>query len=317
MQSMLRAEREAILNKLILQVNNDYLEWSLRYEYTLLLSEAIRLGTERLQNIRYKVLLGELPAIDSTEALIELQNRTVNFLQAQNDFRNAGLVLSNHLWNPDGDPVQLDTNLIPELFGRNKISDTIPDFDDLLQTAAQHPDLLQLEAKTGQAAIERRWAAEKLRPKLNLEYNVLSSGYRPFRSVYDYNTWSGNQKVGINFSMPLFLREERGKYGIAKLKQSRLEWETDYRRRQLTTELRTAYNELGVIRQQCEIQERQVRNTRVLLEGETNRFNEGEGSVFFINNRENALVNSRMKLAEMNVKYEKSKAKLRWIAGSR
>lgn len=316
-RSMMQAEQQTMLNRLFLQVNNDYLEWALRYEYTQLLAEAVRLGSERLQNIRYKVVLGEVPAIDSVEVLIELQNRTSLYLQAMNDYRNAGLLLSNHLWDPSGNPVQVDTLLRPEVFRDFSSADSVPDFTALMAMAERHPDLQQLEAKSGQAEIDRRWAAEKLRPKLNLEYNLLAPGDGIFSTALDYTTWSENQKVGITFSTTLFLREERGKYGIAKLKQERIRQEADYRRRQISTEIRTVYNELELVRQQLVLQQMQVANTRRLLEGETNRFNEGEGSVFFMNNRENALVNSRMKLAEMNIKYEKCKARLRWVAGSR
>jgi outer membrane protein TolC len=317
MRSMLQAEQQVMINKLFLQVNSDYLEWSLRYEYSRLLADAVRLGAERLENIRYKVVIGEVQALDSVELLIELQNRTGLYLQALNDYRNAGLVLSNHLWDPDGNPVQVDSLLAPEVFRSFATGDSLPDFQSLLELSENHPDILQLDAKYGQAEVEKRWAAEKIRPKLNVEYNVLGSGADIFDGVPDYKSWTDNHKVGITFSTSLFLREERGKYSIAKLKQERIRLETDYRKRQIATDLRTVFNEIGLLRQQLTLQQSQVANAQRLLEGETIRFNEGEGSVFFINTRENALVNSKMKLAELNIKYEKSTARLRWAAGTR
>lgn len=128
--------------------------------------------------------------------------------------------------------------------------------------------------------------------------------------------WSDNMKVGLSFSTSLFLREERGKYGLAKLKVRQARYEQQRLRREIYNQVRASYNETELLAAQLQIQTGQVRSAEVLLEGEQSRFNEGEGSLFLLNNRENVLINGKIRQAECRSKLEKALATVRWAAGS-
>ncbi len=313
---MADAARITMINKLLLQVAKDYWDWVFTYNRWLLHEESLRLAQIRFNAVRDRVLLGDLPAIDSLEAYIEVQNRQTILAQSFMEYSNARLIAANNLWNDKGEPVIPAPEVIPALQAQDIEALSTVQLDILLkQAAANHPELLRLQLKRDQLDIDRRLAQEKLRPKLNLDYNFLRSGNSPWTTRLQEWTWNNNYKVGLNFSFPLFLREERGKLGLAKIKIGQLGNDQQQTAREITTRVQTAWNELSALLQQLEVQESVVLNNAKMLEGEQFRFNNGEGSVFLMNARENSLISSRIKLMELKTKYAKSKAYLYWAAG--
>jgi outer membrane protein TolC len=53
-----------------------------------------------------------------------------------------------------------------------------------------------------------------------------------------------------------------------------------------------------------------------MLAGEQFRFSSGEGSVFLMNTRENALISSRIRLAELQSRRAIAEVRLYWTAGN-
>jgi outer membrane protein TolC len=314
---MAEAERVKTINKLLLSAAKTYWEWTFTRERLQLHQDALRLASERFEAIRSRVLFGDLPAIDSLEAYIEVQNRRNVLTQSDLESRNARLIASNFLWNTSGDPVELPPSVLP-VFDAADLDTISREQQGLLLELARinHPELLKLDAKKNQLEIERRWAAEKLRPKLNFDYNFLQGGVTPWEGRPAEWQFNNNYKMGFVFSLPLFLREERGKLGLVKLKIEQLGFDQRQLQREILTEVNTSWNQLTLLDDQIRIQEEQVKNAALMLEGELFRFNNGESSIFLINTRENALINSKIKLVELKSKYAGSKAYLYWSAGT-
>lgn len=311
------AQKVVYINKLLLQVTKDYWDWYFTYSRLLMHEESLRLATIRYGAVRERVLLGDLPALDSLEAYIEVQNRLFTLNQSRLEFNNARLVAANHLWNGQGQPVMPDSNLIPSITPEDLELVSGEEMATLLIGAGQdHPELISMDVKIGQLEIERRWAAEKLRPKLNVDYNFLRPGRYPWVSLEQPWTTNNNYKYGVQFSVPLFLRQERGKLGLVNIKRSQADFERQQLAREIRTRVEVARNEMDALQEQIQIQEEQLRNAELMLAGEQFRFDSGEGSVFLINARENALIANRIRLAELKSKFGKSKAALYWSAGN-
>ncbi len=315
LEKMAEAERVKAINKLLLNAAKSFWDWQFTYRRLQFHEEGVRLATQRFEAVRGRVLFGDLPAIDSLEAYIEVQNRRGILLQSQVEFQNARLIASNFLWNENQEPVEISANLIPAADALEKDAMNAVQRDMLLELAkVNHPELLKLEAKLSQLDIEKRLAQEKLRPKLNFDYNFLS-GTQPWSADVQQFSLNNNYKMGFTFSMPLFLREERGKLGLTRLKIQQTGYDQKQITREILTDINTAWNELNTLKDQVTIQEEQTSNAAKMLDAELFRFNNGESSIFLVNTRENALVNARIKLAELSAKYEKSKAMLLWAAG--
>ena len=98
------AERRAIRNKLLLSASKDYWDWALARERLRLLAANEQVAAVRFAATRQRVLAGDLAAIDSVEALMELQSRQGQRVAARVQAQNAALVVASYLWDAEGRP---------------------------------------------------------------------------------------------------------------------------------------------------------------------------------------------------------------------
>jgi len=321
LQGLAEAERRGALNKLVLQAAKDYWDWSLQYQRVTLLRLNVDLADVRFRAVRERVRQGDLAAIDSVEALTELQNRQATLVQAQVQWQNATLLLSNYLWDEQQQPRELPANVRPQVLPMPADWQSLPadSVVALAELALQiHPDLQKSRAKLSQLSIERRQLSNKLLPKLNLDYNLLQAG-QPFNpetnASLSGNYLQNNYKLGISFAYPLLLRQERAKLQINRLKLRETELDLQQDTREIQTGVRAVANEWEALREQLRLQEQVVQNAERLRSGEQIRFENGESSVFLLNSREATLISARVKLAELQAKYAQTQATLRWASG--
>jgi outer membrane protein TolC len=316
MQQMAEAERIKELNKLFFTATKDYWEWFFTYRQLILVREGYRLADERYKFVRQRILFGEGANIDSVEARITLQERTVQLRQAEIDFKNAGLILSNHLWQEGSIPLELPENAVPEdLAAIEKISESR--LNELLAFAQEnHPEIQKIRFKLAQLDIERRFQQDRLKPQINLNYNLLSA-YNPMKFEANNEYFANNYKIGFDFSFPILLRKERGKINQTRFKLDQTRFEQTQLAREISNQVKTAYNEVVLLEQNIALQESMVANQETLTEAEYQKFRNGESSVFLINARETKLIEMRVKLVALQTKYEKAKVMLRWAAGER
>ncbi|WP_192821846.1 TolC family protein [Rufibacter sp. LB8] len=315
-QALAETERVKLINKLYFEAAKAYWDWAYSYHRWRLLQEGSQLAQVRLQAIKERVIQGDLASIDSVEALIEAQSRLVSANQAQVETQNAALLVSNFLWRENNVPVEIPGGVVPSMVGTEIEVLSPAALADLLETAGQqHPELLKLEVKLNQLDIERRFAQNKLLPKVNLDYNLLGKGTTVGEGWLQDQYFRNNYKIGASVSMPLFLRQERGKLQLTRLKVTSTQLELTQRRRETQNQIQATYNDRLQLETQLALQEQVVANSLVLRNGEQQRFENGESSVFLVNTREMNLLNQQIKLYELKAKYGKAKYLLQWAAG--
>ena len=312
-----KAERSLILNDLLFDAGTRYWEWARSYMVYTLLMEAVAVNRQRLDFVRVAAQQGDRPALDTTEALAQLQSFILAGNEAWLDFRKAGLELSNDLWRADGSPYYLpatvrpDTAWILQDVRRSKL----PILEELLASASvEHPKLQSFDFKMRSLEIERKLRFQELLPYVNLKYNALNRGFNVFDGA-SAAFYRNNYKFGIDIGVPLRLSQGRGNYAAAKIDIS----ETDLRRSQtrlsIENKVRYHFNELAVLQDQSVTAADNLQNYRRLLRGEELRFREGESSLFMVNFRENTLLQSRRKFIEVMTKARHSELALQWAAG--
>ena len=316
LREIAEAERVKLINKLLLQATKDYWDWLQYYREKNLYRESLALADFRLKAVRARVKEGDLAAIDTVEALTEVQNRQVMLQQAQLAYNNARLTVATHLWAADAVPLELQEKTIPALTGSERAALPQDSLLQLLEVAkVNHPELRKLSLKGQQLEVEKRYAADKLKPKLNVEYNVLQRNFYLQPDIFDRQYMGANYKLGVSFGVPLFLREERGKLQLTKAKQQANNLELVQTAREVENNLLAAYNEWQSLEEQIRLQEQMVANANTLRNGEVTRFQNGESSLFLVNSREMKLVEAQVKLYSLITKYAKAKTLLYWSAG--
>jgi len=313
------AEQLKQINAAWYAVVKDYWNWYYAHRQLALVNEGVDLAERRFKALSRQTAIGDKPTIDSVEAYITVQERIIQQAKTKIELQNARLILSNHLWNEKGDPLELPTNAVPENINENIARPNQSLLDTLVgQAANQHPELVKLRSKSGQLAIERSYRQEMLKPKLNVTGTLISSrtsfgGYVP--DYYDFN-WS-NYKLGVEFAFPLFLRAERGKLREVKIKQRELDYDLQQSGREIRNNIFASYNDLSAYSAQLAVQVQSISNQQTLVKGENQKFELGESTLFLINSRESKLIDMKIKRESMISGYQKTLAELYYKAGTR
>ena len=310
-------ERRTIINDLLLDAATAYWNWVRDYEVWQVVNSVVLVNEKRMSFVRSTTAIGERAAIDTVEALAQLQQ--FRFLQneASIQFANAAIELSLYLWQENLTAYNLSAAVVPaennlNIDGNKTAEPVLP---DLLQTALNnHPKLTTFNFKLKALEVDRRLKFQELLPYVQLKYNQLGKGYNVLKTAGAFLS-ENNYKFGFNFSMPLRLSEGRAAYRTAKLKITETTIQQDYTRMQILNKVKQVFNEWMNIKKQITLQQSMYLNYLNLQRAEETRFANGESSLFLINTRENKAIESLQKLVELKSKYFVIRAKLQNAAG--
>ncbi|WP_221393025.1 TolC family protein [Dyadobacter sp. NIV53] len=312
------AQKIQQINKVWFDAVKDYWNWFYAYRQYELIREGTDLAITRYQAIRNQTLMGDKPAIDSIEAAITVQERSLQLEKMTMELANTRLVLSNHLWSEKADPLELPLEAVPQPADQLPVRIVKTQIDTLVSSGLNdHPQLSMLKYKGMQLEWERRYRKEMLKPKLNISGSLLTSrnGFNG-RVPDNYELQWSNYKVGVDFSFPLFLREQRGKLREVQVKQWSLKYDVQQTGREIRTNIMSAYNVLKAYEAQLTLQARSIDNQQLLVSGELAKFDLGESTLFLINSRETKLIDMRIKMAEIISGYQKTIAEIYYAAGT-
>ncbi len=309
------AERIKMINKVLLSASKDYWEWYFAFYNYLLIEESLNISQNVYQRVLTDFEFGEAAAIDTVQAAITLQNRKVDRSEALIDFRKAGLMLSNYLWGQNEEPMVLQDNIVPQLdFGLNLLGSNVS-LDSLRLLAIQrHPELVKTNFKLDQLDIDRRLARENLKPRVDLNYNLINS---PINAQGDFVEVQlrNNYKFGVELEFPLFLRKERSKLRQIEIKIDQTTYELSQLEREILNGIEASYFELDNTRGMLSLMQDAVNNYTTLLDLELINLANGESDLFKINFQQDKLLEAQIKLMKMRSTMEKARVTLYWSAG--
>ena len=309
-------EKRNILNNLLLAALNTYWNWAQHYQIYQVLTNAVTVNEKRVAFVKTAFSLGERPAIDTTEALTQLQNFELMKSQAWLDFQNTSLELSVFLWTAT-QPYNLPAGIIPDDVPEfsTLANATIPQLSNLLYAAGKnHPELIIYDYRLDVLGVEKKLKFQELLPTANFNYNQLGKGYNILKTTAG-PLLENNFQYGLLLGIPLRLSQGRGEYRIAKLKIIETQLQKWQKQIEVETNVKTYFNELMTLKTQVALQGKNYQNYLSLQRGEEIRFRAGESSLFLINARENRALEALQKLQELVIKYFKTENSLQWSAG--
>jgi len=274
----------------------------------------LELATVRYGAVRESFLLGDLPAIDTVEAYTQVLNRFYNLREAQNNLLDAVNAASVYLWDEDTRPMFLRPGIAPDW-----VNLRIVDFNDISLVISQdHPELLLLSYDRFALDIDRRLAAEYLRPTIQLKYNFLTENVYPSPAddfFQESRFFANNYDFGAKVTFPLFVREARGQVGMAKIGMRSLQLDYDLKLVELQAQLNATLGKLQNLRDQIVFFRQNVELLTRLIEGERQLFEMGESSLFLVNAREINLIQGQNIYNSLIAKEKILRAEARYIAG--
>ena len=316
--NLTQAERQLIVNDLFLDGASSYWSWAYAHQKQKLFTEVLAKTKNRLEFIKQSFQAGDRAAIDTVEGVLQYQNILNLQTEAWSDLIEAQSLLSNFLWDKNELPYALNENIQPDSSWINVDIDafTVPALLSVIEEANQiHPKLKMLAFKSDILEIDKLYKTQNLLPTLRVNYNFLNKGYE-FVSPFNTALYQNNYKAGLQFGLPLFLRQARGDLKQAKIKIEQQDLEIGQTKLEIENKIKTYYAALSAFRNQYKINQKSLDNTKRLLDVELERFDIGESSLFLVNNREIKYIEVVLKGYELKTKFFKTLIALNWAKGS-
>ncbi len=293
MVEMAENERKLLTNNLLLKSSTLYAEYLKNYHILQILNENLTLSQQYKDIVIQSFINGEKTMMDTIEAystfkmnLIILKEKEAEF---QKNFHTVNAVLgkfdNSEFILPESDFEDVIEHIDSVSFQKTN-KDSLP----LLFTYQFKNEILKSEVFLYQ---------QKYLPKLKLKYYpLIETSDNSLEPVFSTN----NYKTGLEFSMPLFLRQERGKVLSTKTKMEQNELEAFNKRVEIANKIEALIKERNILSSQLStIQELKINYLR-LFEGEKEKFVAGESSVFLLTKRQEKLLEIQIK--EIELKYK-------------
>lgn len=312
-KSYYEAEQNVLLNDLLYNGSLHYFEWVFSLKELSLYSYFTSLAAQRLYAVSTLSKMGELASIDSIEAAILFQTRYLDMQSVKISNQKARTNLLAYNWVGTG---QSSVSTI-DLFS----SDSLEMYYDksrllfntlLSDTGLNNPYIQKFKSMQLVLNIEKRYKAELIKPKLDVKYNFLSTSAIGGNFSLNPNSY----RLGVTFSLPIFLRTPINDYKISKLHAQNNQLELDNRTNEIQFKEKLIRQNITLLNEQLTNSEKNVRYSKLLLQAEQVKFDNGESSLFLLNTRESKLLEAELKLAEYKLKYIKNVIELVYLKGS-
>jgi len=299
-------DQKILLNELKRDASMAYWKWAQAYSEVSIYKEALQNAVIRFEGVKSSAEYGFRPYIDTVEALIVVQSRSVELSKSEVKYQNAELQLEIYLWDKGFIPLELD-GVVPDLSAKDVGVSLYPELDSLINN---HPYIQLNELKIQQNQIDLQLKKEQLKPKVSLKYNALSEpvGNDPFA---EYS--SSNYSWGASVAYPIFTRKERGDVQFSKLKLENQELSNVVTMAEINYKVKGAYNDYTQSLEQYVVLEQLVENNQLLYSTELKFFNIGESSVFMFNSRETKLLKTQIEFVEIQNKVQMLKNELDYM----
>ena len=305
-------DQRAIVNDLLYDAIKVYWNWWQQVQMQRLFQKAALNAAQRFRLVKTAFEIGERPAIDTVEALAQLQSFQIGANEIELEVTNSQLRLNIFLWQENEQPYVLLPSILPQ-----------PDLPSLMENMQieklqeqipLHPEMQGYRFKLKALQVEKQLKFQSLLPAVQLKYNQLN-GSHDFQKLINTPWLENNYRYGVAISFPLRLSEGRGEYRKAKLKIEQTKLQQLNKHISLQTKLRQYYNEWRQLRQQISLQEQAIQSYASLQRGEEIKFSNGESSLFMVNAREIKTLEAMQKLMELQSKEQQTAAGAIWASG--
>jgi len=305
-------QKNEILNNLVFDVIQQYLSYSRDNQIFELYENASRNTLDRLNALRLQVVAGDRPSIDTVDASLQYQQVEGLRLMAKWSAESSEILLERTYLNQDSQ------NIDTLLAGPQKLDSLWISTRPLLtlnrqQLESMHPLLSQYVRKQKQVELEIRFLRDRYKPDLRLQFFPLfeAASFNPSL----FSVWENN-KMGVQFSMPIYFRKERAEVQLAKIKWMVLESERVFKSNVIFAKYETQALLWSNLNQQMTLVQSNLIQSRKLLDTELRLWNNGESSLFLVNSREFANIQINVRYVELMYRNLMSYYSAHWNAGT-
>jgi outer membrane protein, heavy metal efflux system len=251
---------------------------------------------------------GEVAQFDRQDNQRALVQREGLMVQAQRGVEQAAFELSLYV----RDDQQRPTVLVDE-----RLPAGLPDADPALeprieldQALARRPDVQRLADQKQQQLAEVRLLDNQLLPSLDLGVAFSQDFGRSPSPAFDA-LGKPELEVSLSLDVPLLFRAPLGRLRAGKAAVSKLDAQLQLARERVELEVRDASSALQAARQRVALTRQEIEVAAKLEQGERTRFELGDSTLLFVNLREQATAEARLREVDALVDFHKALASLK------
>lgn len=239
------------------------------------------IAVQREQILEIAVELGQLPRFEVLDNKRIIEQRRSQFVAGRRGLEQAAFDLSLFYRDDQGQPRTAQPDQLPPAFPRPSTIDEQQLERDILQALDRRPELARLATQQEQTRVDERLAQNRRLPGLDF---ILSYDRELGRRVVPRGP--NELRAGVIFELPVQRRTATGQAVAARTRIAQLDQRLQFQREQISVEVRDTVSAVRAAFEGANVLEAEVRATREVEDAERTRYDLGESTLFFLNQRE-------------------------------
>jgi len=316
---------------LVLQSTNTY--WDLVYasETIRVRQNAVALAQQTLAENQRKIEIGTMAAVDLTQSQLDVANQQYQLLTAQNNRRQIEDNIKTMITRVP-DPALFLVSLNPTDSIQNREATILP-VEEAIQLAYRNrPDMRQFDLDMENNDLNLMTAKNNLLPNLNLSVSYNHNGQAGRQLIFEpgcrigcvpigtidqgftdlwgnlFNFDQAGYNIGFTLNIPIRNRNARAAYERQVISTRQLESRREVLMQNIALQVRNAYEQVMLARQQVTIAESSFQLAQIQLNSENRKFELGQSQLRFVIQEQNNLTSQEVALLNARINYVKALA---------
>ncbi len=298
-----KVQLETIKKEIERDATKAYWKWVAAAKVFHIYDNLYQLSIKRQSQLEERLKKGDVAEIIVLENKKNILRRKSALVKANQDFENAAIYLSLFWRNENGTPHIPKPKQIPEIdFALNQIHDSKINHD-LTIALSNRPELRILKIQKEQNLSQLKYSKNLFKPQLDVDVGASKDlgGGSASRSP-------SNNYVGVDFSIPLQMREAKGKSAEYDSKLKSIKYEQQLFEEKIKAELEQIKVQINSIIEMYENLSSEAKLAVLLENSEREKFKHGASNFFLVNLREQDTALSKAAAIEMFEKYQSTLA---------
>lgn len=291
------AERDARRLRVLLAATEAYWRWVAAGLKLNVMQELLELAEARDAQLASRVRAGAIAAFEHLENRRAVLERRQQVIASRRVLERAALQLSLYWRRNDGEPRRPGIERVPGLPPRVV---EVPEEEEVVARALERrPEVARVRALRSAAAVALELAANQVAPQVNFSaQGMIDVGGGAADSRAHQILAQPVLEAWVTFSMPLQLRDARGRAESAHGEVGAITAELELVRNQISMEARDALSALRAALESALVAEEMREVAELVAAGERTRFETGATTLLIVNLRESAAASARAVLID-------------------
>lgn len=257
----------------------------------------LELAEQRDGQLRRRLAAGSIAEFDVTDNERILLERRALLVSASRGFEKAAFELSLFLRDDSGRSVVPASDRLPDELILHEPSE-LSEQQVMDRVLTCHPDLGRARAELRAAEVGVRLTKNQLAPEIDGLFEYSRDLGQLTGTEQDFTLPGNVFKAGLQLSMPLAFRDERGKASAARAKAAAGRAELQFIEDTLRARVRDSASAVRAAQERVQLTGDVVETADELAEGERRRFDVGSSNLIFVNLREQQAALAKVRLID-------------------